>query len=202
MTRLINQYLGFLLCLLPQVVSAAQRPVGAAEMSDRLKFYSSIHEFAAKFRQIKHLKDMGVDLKSEGRVQVVRPDQVIWEIMKPSHVTVKIDKSRVEIVSGNGPEKTVQSLKLEDLPHDKAAGGIGLLLPWLTLDAKRLSTDYKIFEVEKKSFRFEPQAAASGLFEKIEIQLDDSGFLRRLQLMESSGDSLDIDFDEPTVKKR
>lgn len=200
LTRLINHYV-FVLGALPQVVGASSAVVGRDELAKSLRFYQTILEFEAPFKQIKHLKEMGVDLKSEGRLDVERPDRVSWEILKPSHVEVTIDKTEVRMTSGEGADKSEHRFQLSELPKDKGAGGVGLIMPWLLLDAERIAADYKITKVDDKTFRFQPRTS-SKLFEQIEIVLAPTGFLRRLTLNESSGDFLEITFESPKIKKR
>lgn len=184
--------------MLPQVASGNPSALTAAELAERLKFYRSVHEFSVEFQETKHLKDMGLDLKSEGRLEVAPPDRVIWQIRKPSPLTVRIDTKRVEIVSGVGKEESRQEVKLDDISGDRRGGGIGSILPWLTLDAERLTADYRVTQIDDQDFRFESRTRP----EKIELRLGKGGVLRRLRLFESSGDSIELSFDNPVVKRR
>src|SRR4051812_614438 len=93
--------LGVFLTSLSQFVKAA--PVGPEELAQLLKFYAPIRSLSVPFQQMKHLSEMGIDLRSEGRLTVHRPDEIIWEILKPSHLTVVIDKTAVRLSEGDGP---------------------------------------------------------------------------------------------------
>src|SRR5262249_12941820 len=100
--HLINEYLGFVAlawALVAQPVNAA-RTLDSAQLGEALKFYQSMAEINVSFEETKHLKDMGLDLKSNGRLRVVRPDQVEWEILNPSHLLLKINKKTIEMISG------------------------------------------------------------------------------------------------------
>lgn len=205
LTRLINHYLGILIvfsALMSHAVMAASRAVDAAELNDALKLYRSMTELNVEFEQNKHLKDIAMDLKSSGRLKVLPPDLVVWEILKPSPLSVKIDHDRVQIESGSGASKTTQTLALSEMGKDRATQGLGVLMPWLLLDSKRLAEDYRISETEKKSFSFEPRSSKPKFFTRIEARLGRSGALQSLLLTELSGDTLEIKFNEPKISRR
>lgn len=185
--------------LLQPVMGWADTPtVTASELAEQLKFYKPIRELRAHFRQVKHLSEMNLDLKSEGQLTFVRPNDIEWEIHKPNLLTVKMNDSEVRITSKSGAEISTQTFKISELPKDTAAAGIGLLKPWLMLDAESLGAHYKVTRPAPRTYSFEPKDGPR-LFSKIETRLNSKGHVERLVLFEMSGDRMEIDFDEPKV---
>jgi hypothetical protein len=182
------------------VLCAFGRPavalVSEQELSEKFQFYRSIERLSVAFQQTKHLKDMNLDLRSSGQLALDH-GVVTWEVQKPSPVTVKISASDVEITGPSGQ----QSFKLKDLSKDSVARGVGLLLPWLTFDAKALSTQYKISRLAAQRYAFEPIAADFPV-RKIVAELTKEGHIERLVMSEASGDTLEIKFASPKVTRK
>ena len=170
--------------------------VNEQELSEKFQFYRSIERLNVGFQQTKHLSDMNLDLRSSGQMTLDH-GVVTWEVQKPSPVKVKISASDVEIVSSSGK----QAFKLKDLSKDSVARGVGLLLPWLTFDAKALSAQYKISQLGPRQYAFEPLVADFPM-RKIVASLNSEGHIERLQMTETSGDTLEIHFAAPKVKRK
>lgn len=200
--HLINKILPpsrfFIIFVLPATGAAAtgSTVVDEGTLAQQLKFYKNISEISTTFRQNKHLAEMKLDLQSEGRLAFKRPDDVTWEILKPSPVTVKMSKSDVQITSASG----TQVFKFQELSQDNMARGIGMLKPWLTLDAHALTEQYTITKQGDATFLFEPKASASGqAITKISLTLAKAGHLQSLKLFEKSGDWIEIFFTSPKI---
>ncbi len=193
LTRVINQY--FLLLLLVSQAPLAE-PVSEAQLGQELKAYRDLKELAVTFHQTKHLAEMNLDLRSEGRMALKRPDEVVWEIQKPSRVTVQINRKEISITSAG--ERQV--LKISELSHDNAARGFGLLMPWLTLDTAALVAQYEITSGADHTFQFVPKQGNSTVV-KMRAHLTPAGHLDKLQLFEKSGDTLEILFATPRIKR-
>jgi outer membrane lipoprotein-sorting protein len=168
-------------------------------LAEKLKLYGSISSLEADFKQIKTLKDMNLQLKSEGHLKLQRPDHVVWEITYPSLVNVSLDKNQVVIRTGAGSEAQVQSFKTSDLRSDQASKGLTALITWLHLESKALAEQYDIYATGQQSFLFKPKQKNSTPFESLEMGLGSSGQLKHLTIHELSGDSLDIEFGKPKL---
>src|SRR6185312_8598115 len=141
---------GLLFLLLASIVSVAIHVaiagelISEKELTEKLKLYASISTLDVSFRQTKTLKDMNLQLKSEGRLQLRRPDRVVWEITQPSPVRVSLDHSQIEIQTGTGPDTQVQTIKTGEAPSEQAAQSLTALIAWLSLDSHALASQYLI----------------------------------------------------------
>lgn len=184
--------------LLSSVLALAEENlIGEKELSEQLKFYQSVEQLTANFQQTKHLSEMNLDLKSEGHLSFKKPDQVIWEVVKPSPVTVRLSKENIEIKTAS----ETHSYKVQEISQDHVAKGLGLLWPWLTFDAHALNEQYKMSKLSERNFLFEPKT--SGLpVTKIQASLTKDGRLDRLKLFENSGDWMEIQFGNPKIIRK
>jgi len=178
---------------------ARATPVSEAALAEKLKFYASIRTFEADFKQRKELREMGMEMKSEGRLTLRRPSTVIWEILKPARVKVELGTKEIKITSGEGANATVQSFSSDQLPDDKGASSMRDLVAWLKLDAKALSEQYVITKTPADRYLFEPRKP--GPFLSMEMALSKKGHLETLVLNETSGDRMTLTFAKPRVRK-
>ena len=137
---------------------------------------------------------MHLDLKSSGKMSLKRPDAIDWEIVTPSPVQVRIDKNRVQVTSSG----STHIYKVSEMSQDQIASGIGLLTPWLTLDATVLSANYIIHQEGERRFSFAPKTEQP-ILEHMEVTLTQPGHIDRLKMYERSGDMMEIHFTTPTV---
>lgn len=194
LARLINQIL-IQTAVFAAVAQAS--PVNERDLEKQLHFYKSIEELTTTFHQTKHLSEMKLDLQSDGRLTLNKPDRIIWEITKPSRLVVTISKTDVRIES----KGETQTFKFQELSQDNVANGINMLVPWLMLDAHALSETYRVTEDADHGFVFEPKKA-NGSITKMILFLNDNGHLKRLKLFEASGDWIEIQFDAPKVVRK
>ena len=197
--RLINQNLlqmGRILLVLAALPAPAS-DLTEKDLSNHLKFYTAIQELKTTFQQTKHLSSMNLDLKSDGRMTIKKPDDISWEILHPSPILVRLNKSEVKITNGDD----TQIFKFQELSQDNMARGVGLLLPWLTLDVKALSEQYKMSQEADGQFLFEPKISSVSI-SKMKLLLKKNGHLERLTLYETSGDWMEIRFGQPTIIRK
>lgn len=175
-----------------------------AEMAKYLQFYASITHLDVDFKQTKTLVDMGINLKSQGHLVLDRPDKVVWQVTQPSALTVRLDKTSVQIQTGSGPDAQVQTLSIGDgqTSADTASNSLAGLAAWLTLDNKALSAQYRIYKKDRDSFRFVPKDRKTSPFESLEMTLNTSGHLRALTIHEISHDTIQIDFMTPKLSRK
>lgn len=183
------------------LVASAKNAVDKTQLEKALKFYQNISSLKVTFKQVKTLQGLNLKLYSDGNLSVKRPDYVAWEITKPSPLKLTLDKKAVEIVSGSGEDKNVQTFSLTEGTGERAAQALAHLAAWLKLDAQALSDQYEIFELEKKIFEFVPKEKESSPFKAITMKLGPAGHLSHLTLAEISGDTIEIDFARPTIER-
>jgi outer membrane lipoprotein-sorting protein len=188
------------LALLVSVSGRAAVPVSEAELAKKLKLYASISTLSVSFKQTKTLKDLGMQLKSEGRLKLERPDKVTWEITQPSPVLVTLDKTQIQIRSGKGADAQTQTLKMGEASSDQPTQSLTGLIAWLNLDSKKLSEQYQVSETGKQLFHFEPKQKDTVPFQSLDMGLSPDGQLKRLAIHEISGDQLEIEFGKPQIR--
>jgi outer membrane lipoprotein-sorting protein len=187
--------LSLLMASLSRFVMGA--PVDSKELAQLLKFYAPIQALTVSFQQTKHLHEMGLELRSSGRLEIHRPDQIVWEILKPSHLWVSIDKEKFRLKEGDGAE---QVFELNQLSQENAARGVGLLKPWLLLDVKALSEQYAVEKVRPGFYVFTPKSDVK-FFKAMDVTIGKAGHMEKMLLHEPSGDTLEIAFGTPKVVK-
>lgn len=168
-------------------------------LAKRLHFYQSFSQLKVNFKQVKILKDLKLKLHSEGRLQVIRPDQVIWEVIQPSKILVKLNQKVIEVTSGEGAGASTQKWKISDMPKEKDAKSLGSLIAWLQLDSHALSQQYQITSSRAQTFEFIPRDMSSSPFVKLNMTLAQGGHLKSLVIDETSGDEIQIDFGTPQL---
>jgi hypothetical protein len=151
------------------------------------------------FKQLKILKDLRVEIPSEGRLKLKGREQVIWEVTKPSLVRLTFDHKTIKIESGEGADYSVQTLKASDIPKGKESKNIAALEAWLQMDARALSKKYLVTSTGPSTLRFTSKELEKSSFRSVEMNLTSSGHLERLHIAEGSGDEIDIRFGTPTV---
>jgi outer membrane lipoprotein-sorting protein len=185
--------------ILGVTLCAADTPVTEAQLGEKLRFYAGIATLESDFHQVKDLKELGMQMKSEGRLTLKRPDSVIWEIRKPAHVKVELDLKKIRITSGDGASATVQTFTADQMPKDKDASSLRDLVAWLKLDAHALADQYVITKTTEDHFNFAPKK--TGPFRTMEMDLSKAGHLKTLTLNETSGDRMILSFERPRVLK-
>jgi hypothetical protein len=169
------------------------------ELSKRLQFYQSIATLTVDFKQLKILKDLHVEIPSEGKLKLKGHEQVIWEVSKPSLVRLTFDHKMIKVESGEGADYSLQTWKTSDLPKGKESKNIAALEAWLLLDARVLGTQYSVTSQGPGTLRFASKDHDKPAFRNVEMHLASSGHLEQLHITEASGDEIDIRFGAPTV---
>ncbi len=187
---------GLTLCV---TALASETPVTETQLAEKLRYYARIANLEADFHQVKDLKELGMQMKSEGRLTLRRPDSVVWEITRPAPVRVDLGNGKIRIQSGEGASATVQNFSADQMPKDKDASSLRDLVAWLRLDAHALAEQYAITRTTADHFVFAPKK--TGPFRTMEMDLSKSGHLEKLVLNEVSGDRMTLTFGPPRVVK-
>ena len=183
---------------LPAAGLEESKAVGPERLADILKQYRSIEAISATFKQKKTFQDIKMELKSEGRFEISRPNKtVLWEVSVPSRLQVVMNEKELRLAS----DDSTQVLKLSEIGGDKASRSLGALVAWLELDASKLAGQYTINEITATRFRFTPKDKVASIFLELDMWLDKQGYLTRLVINEKSGDRLDIEFGPPKLDR-
>lgn len=180
-------------------LAATPEPIAEKDLSKRLQFYRSISTLTVDFKQRKILKDLHVEIASQGRLKLIGREQVIWEVNKPGLVRLTFDHKTIKVESGEGSDYSLQIWKISDLPKGKESKNIAALEAWLKLDAQVLSSQYSVSLQESGVLRFISKEREKSTFRSVDMHLAHSGHLEGLHIIEASGDEIDIRFGTPTV---
>lgn len=149
-----------------------------------------------RFSQVKILKDINVRLLSEGRLQIKKPNVVIWEIEKPAFSRVTLKGGEMRIQSDVGKPEEVFNAKEGGREADR---NIRSMMVWLKMDAEEMFREYRVWEVLPRTFRFEPFQKDLVPFQNLTMELSAKGDLKKLKIHEKSGDDLEISFATPRM---
>jgi len=143
---------------------------------------------------------MDVLINSEGHFKVTRPRHLSWQVVKPSSILVSMDDTEVKIVS----DGETQAYKVSDLPTDSIAQSLRGLRALLDLDAHELYLHYDVFSDTnvKDGFKFVPKKGEGSPFKSLLMSLDHSGYVRKVEIEEISGDDIKIEFGLPKVTSK
>lgn len=200
---IFGKILGFFVLTLCSAAAAETTSVTEAQLAEHLRLYSTIKTLEADFHQVKDLRELGMQMKSEGRLTLRRPDAVTWEVRKPARVKVELDPNGMRITSGEGKTATVQTFSTAQMgasmSGDKDASSLRDLVAWLKLDAHALAEQYAIATTGGNRFFFTPKKP--GPIASMEMELAKAGHLSKLVLNESSGDRMTLEFSRPKIVK-
>ena len=193
-----------LLILMGQMGASAKelsgQPLTREEIGKQLSIYQHLSTLKVNFKQIKDLSSIGTKLESTGKFTLIQAQKkLIWEIEKPSPLLVTLSEGEMRIESGQGKEKQIQILKMSDA-GEQGAQNLAALIAWLRLDANALFGQYTILKIGEQKFSFTPREPAKSPFQKLEMQLDKSGHVQKLFLLERSKDSITIEFGKPLIR--
>jgi hypothetical protein len=171
------------------------KAISPAELKKALTFYQSIAQLDVDFQQTKSLKDIKLDLNSEGHLTLKLPDQVEWKILKPQPMTVNLEQEKITI--HNGAE--LQTFSQKENPSAKDRKGFATMLSWLKLDAGEISSQFDVQEAKPRDYIFVPKDPKGAMFKSLEMNMGKEGHVETLVFEEASGDEIRIHFKKPKV---
>jgi outer membrane lipoprotein-sorting protein len=176
------------------------KALSEGELAQKLRQYQSILSLEATFKQTKTLRKMDVHINSEGHFKVTRPRTFLWQVTKPSPISISMDDQQVKIVTNGEP----QVYKLSEIPSGSAAQSLKGLMALLNLNAPELSLHYDVFaepssDEQYQTTKFIPKKGDGSPFKELIMYIDKAGFVRKVEISERSGDSIRIEFGLPKV---
>jgi outer membrane lipoprotein-sorting protein len=185
----------FLLVPLCWALAAAETPVDLQTLQKALKSYQSIDRLDVDFKQTKILKDINLELKSEGHLTVKAPDQVEWKILKPEPMTVTLEQQKITIKSASG----TQSYQQAENPSAQDRESYATLLTWLKLDAGAIAEKYTVTALGKNRYRFVAKDPHEPMIKALEMDMGSDNHVHQLVFDEVSGDQMRLAFGKPKV---
>ena len=185
----------------PARAAGSSTPVTRDQLKAGLRAYDSISKLEASFEQTKTIKEIGVVIKSEGRLTLSRPGKVVWEVTRPSPVKVILDEKEIRMESGSGSDASTSVFPVGGAASDEVGGKMAEVLAWLRLDADRLYDDYAVTSVGPNRFRFTPKESAHSLFGELNLTVGKDGDVAHLAIREKSGDLLEIAFRTRAIER-
>jgi len=175
-------------------------PLTSQELQARLKPYLRLKSLDADFVQKKHLADLAMDLPSSGHLSVKKPGPVVWTVLKPSFLEVRITGRDLTMTSMKDGARSEQKISFDQMGSEQGSKGLALLVPWLEMDVEKLLARYTITQTAPDQLRFVPKTGA--LFKEIGMKLAPNGHLQRLSFSEQNGDSIEIDFKAAKIQNQ
>jgi outer membrane lipoprotein-sorting protein len=176
-------------------VAAVEKPVTVEELQRALTKYQAIERLDVDFKQTKTLKDIELDLKSEGHLTLKLPAEVEWKILKPQPMTVVLADQKITIHSAS----STQTFSQAENPSAKDRQSFQTMLTWLKLDAAAIADKYKVSEIGPREYRFVAKDPNEPVVKSLQMKMDPSGHVADLLFEEVSGDSLKLTFAKPKV---
>jgi hypothetical protein len=184
--------------LSPALAAPSPRNVSVDDLKKALTLYHSISRLDVDFQQTKTLKDMDLKLKSEGHLTLSLPQRVEWKILKPTPLTVELEKDKITIHSGSGTQVFSQA----ENPSAKDRESFQTLLTWLKLDAEEINRKYDVTLTGPGQYRFTSKNPDEPVMKSLEMKLSKAGHVQELRFHEASGDQVQIRFAKPKVTYR
>ena len=173
----------------------AGNPVTVAELQNALAKYQAIENLEVDFKQTKILKDIQLQLKSEGHLSLSPPGRVEWKILRPQPLSVILVDQKVTMKSASGTEEYSQA----ENPSAKDRRSLSSMLIWLKLDAKAIAQSYEVTEMASHLYRFVAKDTHEPVVKALEMKMDESGHVANLLFEEVSGDSIQLAFSKPNI---
>jgi len=172
--------------------------LSSSQIQDQLKVYSSLDSFRTHFKQTKRLKGLNLELKSEGVLTVRRPREIVWEVSKPSPLTLKMNENQLTLIQQGDEGKKEQKWTLGSGNVDAGSKGLDRMVAWLRLDAAEIAREYHVSREASGELICRPKKEETNdPFLSLKLQLRKDGSLSKLFLNERSGDVLEISFTPP-----
>lgn len=174
------------------------RELSEEEFAVILEKYQKFSRMDVHFSQTKQIMDLGLKLPSKGKLTVIRPDMVIWQINKPEVLKVVINSREISMQSG---KSEIEKWPLDQVP-EKMAVGLKEMVLWLKFDARALYQHFHIHSHGRYHYSFHTRKNKGGSFNfaSMTMILDPRGNVKNMRMVEKSGDLIDILFDEPVFK--
>lgn len=162
---------------------------GASEFLKLLELHQKSLPFKQRFTQVKSMKEMGVELPSEGELEVKSIGNAIWKITKPSYLSVEVSPEEIRVFST--PNSVPRVLKKDGSGLADHQGG-----DWMELLMQKPDNVAKHFSVVRLAplkFRLVPLSKKRS-FDFVELLFTRTAKISEVFIQENKDDSLKIRF--------
>lgn len=175
--------------LFTSVFSFSYAQAGTGALQKLLEEHQRGIPFKSRFTQVKSLKEMGVELSSEGELEVKALGHATWKLTKPAFLSVEVSPDEIKIY--NDPAAAPRIVKKDQAKGQNLEGGA-----WMELLMEKPQALAQFFDVTQLSplkFKLIPRTANRG-FEAIELLFAQKAKLAELTVYENADDTLKIKF--------
>ena len=172
---------------------------GAAHKGDGLKdiHLTEFNELAGQFKQTKHLKELDVQIQTQGRFRVskVAGGKAVfrWDIEKPKPSKFCIDPQGIISQSMTSEGLKTKNLKFSEVGPETGHQIMGVLKV-MTLDPQKMGDDFEM-KTDGDVLNLTPRNKSQSFFESAQLKIK-SGFVQNLVIKEKSGDEIQIQFSD------
>lgn len=167
-------------------------PGGGAEIGDGLRGAAEYRVVTADFRQLRRLKELGMELTIRGSMASERNGRLRWQVDSPTRSVTLIGKETLRHFDRETGKTAV--IRKESFPWLKIMGDA--MNDWLTGDPERLARRFKVSRPSPDTLLLAP--TDPGLLQfcrSVELSFSsDRRELRKIRIDEPSGDELEINF--------
>ncbi|MEZ4814368.1 MAG: hypothetical protein R3A80_04075 [Bdellovibrionota bacterium] len=166
---------------------------GSQRSSDALLQTLQLHQkkipIRSKFKQVKLMKGLDIEIHSEGELEVKDATHAVWKILKPSYFSVEISPQDVRIYSSpSAPPRIIKKAASESSQMEG-----GAWIHFLMEKPELVVEHFDVSLVSPQSFRLKPLKSDQG-FDFIELSFADHASLSKVYIQENKEDSLSISF--------
>jgi len=180
-------FLRLAVLLLPVLTARA----GAAEPAP-LPGKAPCRVVSADFVQIRHLAELGMEVRIKGRMVSELDGRLRWQVDAPVRSVTVIDREK--LTHYDGETKKLSVIRQETFPW------LGILRDslddWLSGDRERLKRRFQVSAPRPRIVRLVPcDSAQKKLFRCVELEFAEKGeLITVIRIEESTGDKLEIRF--------
>lgn len=145
-----------------------------------------------RFAQTKFLKDLEVEIKTDGNFEVERSNSIFhWNVENPKPSQVCLDKTGIVLDSAGSRKK----ISFSEIGEDSGRQ-ISSLLKLMSSDPEQLVQEFSVVAAPNQTdtFNLKPKKPENVFFESAQLHISKTGFVDKINLFEKSKDELRIQF--------
>ena len=175
------------------VISALNFAVSGGEAAEAFRLAAAPALVAADFVQVRHLKELDMQVEIRGRMLRERVGRLRWQVDSPVRSVTVIGRDKLVHF-----DRETRKLAVLD---PAAVPGMRTLqecfTDWLSGDPERLKRNFDLARSAPDTLLLRPrEAGVRELYREIELRFDsERGVLRAIRICERSGDRMEIRFE-------
>lgn len=145
--------------------------------------------FHSSFTQVKSVKEMGIELASEGELEVKAKGYATWKILKPAFLSVEISPEAIKIY--NDPQGNPRIIKKNAANGSEFEGGSWMKL--LMENPEDLMKNFAVSDLGNNRFKLVPLGKKEG-FDSLVLGFKVDSHIEEVLIQENTEDTLKINF--------